>query len=98
MAMAVVANRTSNKKIETEMVAAGQIEQRILLIRGQRVILSADLARMYGVAVKRLNEQVKRNPNRFPDDFMFQLTRTESAALSKSQLVALNRRASNLKS
>jgi len=55
------------------------IEQRILLIRGQRVMLDADLAGLYGTTTKRLNEQVKRNADRFPEDFMFQLTKTEKA-------------------
>ena len=55
------------------------IEQRILLIRGQRVMLDADLAGLYGTTTKRLNEQVKRNRARFPEDFMFQLTTKEKA-------------------
>ena len=55
------------------------IEQRILLIRGQRVMLDADLAGLYGTTTKRLNEQVKRNRGRFPEDFMFQLTKKEKA-------------------
>lgn len=53
------------------------IEHRILLIRGQKVIIDADLAVLYGVTTKRLNEQVKRNIDRFPTDFIFQLTPTE---------------------
>jgi hypothetical protein len=60
------------------------IENRILLIRGQRVILDVDLAALYGVDVKRLNEQVKRNSDRFPSDFCFRLTSQELAIL-KSQ-------------
>jgi len=55
------------------------IEQRILLIRGLRVILDADLADLYGTTTKRLNEQIKRNRRRFPEDFMFQLTKKEKA-------------------
>jgi hypothetical protein len=55
------------------------IEQRILLIRGQRVMLDADLAGLYGTTTRRLNEQVKRNRGRFPEDFMFQLTKKEKA-------------------
>jgi hypothetical protein len=55
------------------------IEQRILLIRGQRVMLDADLSGLYGTTTKRLNEQVKRNRGRFPEDFMFQLTKKEKA-------------------
>ena len=61
------------------IIPIGQIEQRILLIRGQRVMLDADLAGLYGTTTKRLNEQVKRNADRFPEDFMFQLTKTEKA-------------------
>ncbi len=55
------------------------IEKKILLVRGQKVMLDADLAEIYGVSTKRLNEQVKRNRERFPDDFMFQLTASEKA-------------------
>lgn len=55
------------------------LDQRILLIRGQKVMLDADLAELYGVLTKRLNEQVKRNAERFPSDFMFQLTAEEKA-------------------
>ncbi|MBW6460976.1 MAG: ORF6N domain-containing protein [Bacteroidales bacterium] len=53
------------------------IERSILQLRGQKVMLDADLAILYGVATKRLNEQAKRNLNRFPTDFMFQLTPEE---------------------
>jgi ORF6N domain len=61
------------------LVPREQIEQRILVIRGNRVILDSDLAILYGVTTKRLNEQVKRNRHRFPEDFMFQLTAQEKA-------------------
>lgn len=54
-----------------------QIENLILTIRGKQVILDRDLARLYGVETFRLNEQVKRNIERFPEDFMFQLTKEE---------------------
>ena len=68
------------------------IEQRILLIRGQRVMLDADLAGLYGTTTKRLNEQVKRNPERFPEDFMFQLTKEEADSWlrSRSQIAMSN--------
>ncbi len=56
-----------------------RIESRILLVRGQKVMVDADLAALYGVPTKRLNEQVKRNAERFPADFMFQLTAEEKA-------------------
>lgn len=59
------------------LIPSERIERAILLIRGQKVMLDADLAELYGVTTKRLNEQVKRNRDRFPDDFMFQLTTDE---------------------
>ena len=62
-----------------------QIEPFIRIIRGQQVLLDSDLAILYGVETKRLNEQVKRNIERFPDDFMFQLTKVELINL-KSQI------------
>jgi leucyl aminopeptidase len=71
------------------IIPIGQIEQRILLIRGQRVMLDADLAELYGVTTKRLNEQVKRNLRRFPEDFMFRLTTKEWADLT-SQIAMSN--------
>jgi len=55
------------------------IERRILLIRGKKVMLDADLAEVYGVPTKRLNEQMKRNDSRFPEDFVFQLNAEEKA-------------------
>jgi len=62
-----------------------RIQEAILLIRGKRVMLDADLAKLYGVSTKRLNEQVKRNRDRFPEDFMFQLNLAESEDL-RSQI------------
>src|ERR1700684_1061893 len=61
------------------------VETRILFIRQQRVILDTDIAELYGVSVKRLNEQVKRNQERFPADFMFRLRPEEQEAL-RSQI------------
>ena len=73
------------------------IESLIRVIRGQQVMLDSDLAMLYGVETKRLNEQVKRNSNRFPEDFMFQLTQDE-AVRSRSQIATLNtQRGQNLK-
>jgi hypothetical protein len=66
-------------KKEKAVIPLGKIEDRILLIRGEKVIIDADLSEFYGVPTKRLNEQVKRNINRFPDDFMFQLSADEKA-------------------
>jgi hypothetical protein len=65
----------------------------IFLIRGQRVILDADLARIYGVPTKRLNEQVRRNADRFPPDFMIQLTPSETKEVQglRSQFATLKR-------
>jgi len=61
------------------------IESKILLIRGQRVILDGDLAKIYGAPTKRLNEQVNRNAARFPADFVFRLNREEVAELLRSR-------------
>ncbi len=58
-----------------------RVQGLILLIRGQRVIVDADLARLYEVPTKRLNEQVKRNAERFPEDFAFRLTPQEALEL-----------------
>ncbi len=58
-------------------IPAERIERGILLIRGQKVMLDADLAELYGVPTKALNQAVKRNSDRFPSDFMFRLTRKE---------------------
>jgi len=63
-----------------------QIEKTIVTIRGQRVMMDADLAKLYGVTTKVLNQSVKRNLSRFPNDFMFQLRAEEAAAL-RSQFV-----------
>lgn len=73
------------------------IESLIRTIKGQQVMLDSDLAMLYGVETKRLNEQVKRNLNRFPEDFMFQLTQDE-AVRSRSQFATLNtQRGQNIK-
>ncbi len=67
-------------------VPAERIEQAILLIRGQKVMLDSDLASLYGVATKALLQAVKRNPGRFPSDFMFRLD-VEEFAFLRSQFV-----------
>ncbi len=56
-----------------------RIDARILAIRGHKVMIDADLAELYGVTTKRLNQQVRRNSERFPEDFMFELTAKETA-------------------
>jgi hypothetical protein len=63
----------------TTLVPTDRVTRGILRIRGQKVMLDADLADLYGVSTKRLNEQVKRNQERFPADFMFRLTAEEKA-------------------
>ena len=70
-----------------------KIEDKILMIRGQHVMIDRDLAELYGVETKRLNEQVRRNIARFPEHFMFQLTKEETLLIdsrSKSQIATLN--------
>jgi len=62
---------------QNELLIQNRISKLIFLIRNQKVLLDSDLAELYGVEVKRLNEQVKRNPDRFPEDFMFQLNSDE---------------------
>lgn len=66
------------------------VESRILFLRGRRVILDTDLAELYGVQIRRLNQQVKRNQERFPADFIFQLTAKEYEGL-RSQIVISKR-------
>lgn len=68
------------------LIPVERIDRAILFLRGQKVILGAELAKLYGVTTKVLNQAVKRNARRFPPDFMFQLTRPEWADL-KSQTV-----------
>ena len=72
---------------EQQMPVENKVESLIRVIRGQQVMLDRDLAVLYGVETRRLNEQVKRNIERFPEDFMFQLTKEEC---SKSQFATLN--------
>jgi len=69
-------------------IPAERIERAILLIRGHKVLLDSDLALLYGVTIKRLNEQVRRNNKRFSNDFMFRLTSKENDSL-RSQFATL---------
>ncbi|MDE2448353.1 MAG: ORF6N domain-containing protein [Gammaproteobacteria bacterium] len=66
------------------LVPVEHITQSILVMRGQKVLLDAELAALYGVSTKRLNEQVKRNAARFPEDFLFRLRSDEVEALNRS--------------
>jgi phosphoenolpyruvate carboxylase len=82
---------TTKKKASdktNQLVPVALIERRIYLIRGQKVMLDSDLAALYGVPTKVFNQAVKRNIERFPEDFMFHLTNEEAAAL-RSQIVTL---------
>lgn len=78
-----MAKRPKPRSKSRALLSIRQIEPSILVIRGERVILDSDLAVLYGVSTKRLNEQVKRNIDRFPLDFMFRLTSAE-----RSEVVA----------
>ena len=69
------------------LVPIKHITGAILVLRGQRVLLDAELATLYGVTTKRLNEQVKRNAARFPGHFLFRLSAAEAEALNRSQSV-----------
>lgn len=85
-----------------ELITTDDIRSNVYIIRGQQVMLDKDLAELYGYEVKRLNEQVKRNISRFPEDFMFQLNKEEiPEKFSKSQFATLNeksnRQGSNIK-
>jgi len=70
---------------ETTSVAVEHIAQSIRVLRGRRVLLDSELSALYGVATKRLNEQVKRNLNRFPENFIFRLSADELEVLNRSQ-------------
>jgi hypothetical protein len=75
-----------SKKSKNELLLVEHIEPCIMMIRGQRVILDADLAALYGVPTKALNQDVKRNMERFPADFTFKLNADEARIL-RSQIV-----------
>jgi len=74
--------------VKGDLVPAEYVERRILSIRGVNVIIDADLAELYGVETRRLNEQVKRNSERFPADFVFQLTPDEYENLKSQSAIA----------
>jgi len=75
---------------QTALAPVAKIERAILRIRGHNVMLDQDLAAVYGVTTKRLNQQVKRNRNRFPEDFAFQLT-AEEAQVLRLQIATSNK-------
>jgi hypothetical protein len=72
---------------QSAIAPAQDISRAILVLRGQRVLLDAELADLYGVATKALNQAIKRNAERFPEDLMFRLTRAETEKLNRSQFV-----------
>lgn len=74
-------SRKENLTSSSLAVSVQFVERRIYLIRGHKVMIDEDLAELYGVSTKQLNQQVKRNRKRFPDDFMFQLTNEEAESL-----------------
>jgi hypothetical protein len=76
-----------NDIVKNDLLAL--VKSKIFTLRGQKVMLDFDLAAMYGVETRRLNEQVKRNIERFPEDFMFQLTKGELEIL-RSHLVTID--------
>ena len=88
--MADITEKTGNGELVTnrdQLVGVDNIEPLIKIFRGQQVMLDRDLATLYGVETKRLNEQVKHNIKRFPEDFKFQLTKDECL---RSQIATLN--------
>jgi len=84
----------NNSTESPEFILAERVEGRIYLIRGQKVMLDTDLAQLYGTSVKRLNEQVQRNPERFPSDFMFELSIQETQILSLRSQIATSKNGS----
>src|ERR1044071_1162020 len=72
---------------DTDLIPSKRIEKAIYLIRGEKVMLDRDLAKLYGVMTGALNQAVRRNRERFPEDFMFRLTPAEVAELNLSQIV-----------
>lgn len=80
------------RSAQTVEVLTQRAERRILLVRGVKVLLDSDLAELYGVPTRRLNEQVRRNLERFPDDFMFRLDEVEEEALRSHSAISRTRR------
>ena len=80
------------KTQRTALVPVEHITQSILVLRGQRVLLDAELAALYGATTKRLNEQVKRNAARFPEDFLFRLSAAEVETLNRSQIATASQK------
>ncbi len=79
--------KSNESKSETSIIPIESVTQRIFLIRGQKVMLDVDLAELFEITTKALNQAIKRNTSRFPEDFMFKLTMTETEILNRSQFV-----------
>ena len=83
----ILIRKDINMSEQQELITTDNIQSLVYVIRGQQVMLDSDLARIYGYDIKAFNQQVKRNINRFPEDFMFELTNDEMKELSRSQFV-----------
>ena len=83
-------NNVGSEVVSLNPLTATGIEKMIFVIRDKQVLLDRDLATLYGVETKRINEQVKRNIERFPEEFCFQLNLEEASCSSKSQIATLN--------
>ena len=81
---------------KTTLIPVGRIDQVIFLVRGHRVMLDRDLARLYGVETRVLNQAVRRNLDRFPDDFMLSLTREEVRNISQTVICSTLKHARNV--
>ena len=86
-----------NKQTGAIAIPDEVVMSKIYVIRGQKVMLDKDLAELYGVETKRLKEQVRRNIERFPDDFMFELTQDETRSLRSQNVILKNRRGEHSK-
>ena len=95
------ADSENNNEIIRFEITVESLQSKIYTIRGQRVMLASDLAEIYGYTTRAFNQQVRRNIERFPKDFMFELTIEEAESISRSQNVTLNdkkvERGSNIK-
>jgi hypothetical protein len=88
----------TNANPSESLIPPEQIESAVLLVRGQRVLLDRDLAALYGVTTSNLNKAVKRNLDRFPADFMFQLTMDEAQAVAGSRFqIGILKKGQNIK-
>src|SRR5688572_20631728 len=89
---ALMKNMPTKKEQNAGIAVIDEIEEKIYVVRGQRVMLDSDLADVYGVETRRLKEQVRRNLSRFPKDFMFELTVEEMHGVVslRSQIATLN--------